>query len=166
KRLILHAQDPYQWDRALETQNQAESEFERQVLHRLLSAGYRVTPQWEVGAYRIDMVVEGGGQRLAIECDGDRWHPPEKLDQDMARQAILERLGWHFLRIRGTQFFRYPDDTMQNIFDRLAAEGITPQNTASILQTGRNTPNTEIKEWIIRRAEEIRRGWPDIDTFR
>lgn len=58
----------------------------------------------EVGADRIDFVIEGGGKRLAVECDGERWHGPEKLADDMARQAIPERPGWCFARIRGSQF--------------------------------------------------------------
>jgi very-short-patch-repair endonuclease len=51
------------------------------------------------GAYRIDMVVEGEGDvRLAIECDGDEYHGPDKWADDMNRQRILERAGWVFWR--------------------------------------------------------------------
>ena len=60
RRLIEHSRDPQALLRAMEEQGrQTESEFERLVLERLLSAGYRVRPQWLVGAYRIDLVVEG-----------------------------------------------------------------------------------------------------------
>ncbi|MGI9861921.1 DUF559 domain-containing protein [Moorella naiadis] len=90
-----------------------QSEFEREVMRRLVNCGYRVQAQWPVGYYRIDLVVKGKGRRLAIECDGDRYHPLEKLEEDMARQAILERLGWRFVRIRGSHFFRDPDGAMQ-----------------------------------------------------
>jgi very-short-patch-repair endonuclease len=37
--------------------------------------------------------VEGKTKRLAVECDGERWHTPEQLNSDLERQAILERLG-------------------------------------------------------------------------
>ena len=41
------------------------------------------------------MVVEGDNDsRLAIECDGDRFHGPDRWDSDMRRQRILERAGW------------------------------------------------------------------------
>ena len=70
------------------------------------------------------MVVVGGERRLAIECDGDRYHPLEKLAEDMDRQAILERLGWTFARIRGSAFFRNPDEAMQPVFEKLAAMDI------------------------------------------
>jgi virulence-associated protein VapD len=74
------------------------------------------------------MVVEGGGRRLAIECDGDRYHPIEKLADDMDRQAILERLGWQFVRIRGSAFFRNQEIAMQQVFKRLEELEIPPES--------------------------------------
>jgi hypothetical protein len=75
RRLIEHAQDPGALLRMLEEkEKRTESPFERDVLKRLLAAGYRVTPQWKVGSRRIDLVVEGNARRLAVECDGDRYH--------------------------------------------------------------------------------------------
>jgi very-short-patch-repair endonuclease len=82
-----------------------ESPFEAEVFKILSAKGFKVRPQWQVGAYRIDLVVEGGGKRLAVECDGERWHY-DKAEEDLARQALLERLGWIFVRIRGSVFYR------------------------------------------------------------
>lgn len=162
RQLIVHAQDPEAGSRKLEQQGaRVESEFEKQVLRQLLQAGYRVTPQWKVGAYRIDLVVEGGGKRLAVECDGDRWHPPEKLEQDMERQAILERLGWRFVRIRGSQFFRAPDQAMAPVFERLNQLEISPEESRDI-ETSANLDDFELKERVVRRAAEIRREWSEI----
>jgi len=104
-----------------------ESPFERDVLKRLTAAGYRVKSQWQVGYFRIDMVIEGAGKRLAVECDGDRYHPLEKLAEDMERQSILERLGWQFVRIRGSAFFRNPELAMRPVFARLNELGIAPE---------------------------------------
>lgn len=74
-----------------------ESGFERDVYSSLVDLGYRVTPQVKSGAYRIDMVVEGANDtRLAIECDGDEFHGPDRWPADMRRQRILERAGWVF----------------------------------------------------------------------
>jgi hypothetical protein len=75
------------------------------------------------------MVVQGNGKRLAVECDGDRWHPIEKLSEDMDRQAILERLGWVFARIRGSAFFRDSKAAMLPVFERLEELGIAPHGT-------------------------------------
>lgn len=101
--MIEYAQNPQARLRARDALlARAESEFERQVMRRLLAAGYHVTPQCKVGSYRIDLVVSGGGRRIALECDGDRWHPVEKIPADMERQAVLERIGWRFIRLRGS----------------------------------------------------------------
>jgi very-short-patch-repair endonuclease len=127
-KLLHHAKDPLASLRSFNQEvGKTESPFEREVLRRLTSAGFRVKSQWQVGYYRIDMVVEGGGKRLAVECDGDRYHPVEKLADDMDRQAILERLGWEFVRIRGSAFYRNPDLAMKGVFERLEDLGITPE---------------------------------------
>jgi very-short-patch-repair endonuclease/cellulose biosynthesis protein BcsQ len=102
----------------------AESLFEKLVMERLVREGYQVLGQWEVGYYRLDMVVVGNGKRLAIECDGDRWHGPDKRDSDLERQSVLERLGWKFARIRGSIFFRDPVSAMVPVLEKLEALGI------------------------------------------
>lgn len=161
RKLIEHAKDPYTLVRLLDAKEQhTESEFEKQVLRRLVQASYRVIPQWPVGAYRIDLVVEGNGKRLAVECDGDRWHPREKLEEDMARQAILERLGWRFVRIRGSQFFRNPEQALEVVFSRLQALDIpTEGNNGAGSDAGRE--GEALKERIERRAAELRREWAE-----
>lgn len=161
RRLIQHAKDPEALLRLLDTQEKrAESEFEKLVLRRLVQAGYRVTPQCSVGAYRIDMMIQGDGKRLAVECDGDRWHPPEKLQEDMGRQAILERLGLRFVRIRGSQFFRDPDKAMEPVFTRLQGLEIQPEGS-EVTVSGQNIGIEELKERIIRRAAELRQQWAE-----
>lgn len=159
RRLIEHAQNPTALLRAFEEKEpKTESPFERDVLKRLVTSGYSVTPQWKVGSRRIDMVVEGLGRRLAVECDGDRYHPLEKLGEDMERQAVLERLGWIFVRIRGSVFFRDPDRAMKPVFDKLADLEILPCAADSSASTA-NTSVTELNDRVIRRAEEIRNEW-------
>jgi very-short-patch-repair endonuclease len=129
-RLLQHVKDPLASLRAFdEAAQRTESPFEREVLANLTSAGYRVRPQWQVGYFRIDMVVEGGGKRLAIECDGDRFHPIDKLAEDVERQAILERLGWKFVRIRGSVFYRDSELAMRPVFSRLKELGIPPEQS-------------------------------------
>ena len=82
-----------------------ESWFEVDVALELLRRGYRIRPQVEVAGYRIDLVLEGLYGRLAIECDGDMWHGPERHEYDMYRQRQLERAGWTFVRIRESEFY-------------------------------------------------------------
>ena len=75
-----------------------DSQFERDIFGIVVGKGFHVRTQVCVGdpanhRYRIDLVVEGMQGRLAVECDGDEWHGPDRYEQDMARQRDLERDG-------------------------------------------------------------------------
>jgi len=158
-RLIQHAENPQSITNALETASlKAESPFERMVMADLIQAGFRVTPQWEVGAYRIDMIIEGKNNRIALECDGDRFHPPEKLADDIQRQLVLERLGWKFIRIRGTEYFRDPKKAMNRVFGELAALGIEKLGPAGDSAVGVVGPS-ELRKRILNRAFQLREQW-------
>jgi len=161
RRLIEHALDPSAWERELErTLAQVDprsKEFEGRVVRRLLAANFRVLPQYRVGGYRIDIVITGSGKRLAVECDGERFHGPEKLQEDMERQAILERLGWQFIRIRGSVFFRDEDRAMLPVFQRLEELGIAPELDQT--NGSKTAEDDAVTQRIIRRAEELRRQW-------
>ncbi|MFF4346238.1 AAA domain-containing protein [Streptomyces sp. NPDC001530] len=114
-----------------------DSLFEQRVFLALRKRGYRVRPQYPVGRYRIDLVVEGGTKRLAVECDGDAFHNEENADADAARQRELERVGWTFVRIRGSRFFLDPDRALEPLWlelDRLGIESTNekPKPTAAI----------------------------------
>jgi very-short-patch-repair endonuclease len=108
-----------------------ESNFERDVLARLLSRGYRVRPQVGALGYRIDLVVEGAGDhRLAVECDGDKYHGPERWADDMRRQRVLERVGWRFWRCWASSFTIDPDACMADLFATLERLQIHPLGEA------------------------------------
>jgi very-short-patch-repair endonuclease len=151
RRLIEHALDPASAMRKLEEgAGRPESDLERRVLEQLSSRGFRVLPQWKVGKYRIGLVVQGAKSRLAIECDGDRYLPLERIPEAMARQAVLERLGWKFERIRGSEFLVDPERAMAPVWRRLEALGIAP--------LGKTSPAAEsaLVEEVVRSAREIR----------
>ena len=91
-KVIRHFKDPM--PRADEVVGElidlCQSGFERDVFTRLAGLGYCITPQVGVGSWSIDLVVEGeNDRRLAIELDGDKWHPPEKWLDDMLRQRAM-----------------------------------------------------------------------------
>ena len=104
-----------------------EFNFERDLMRKLLERGYRAQGQVGSLGFRIDMVVEGADRtRLAVECDGDRFHGPEQWRQDMQRQRVLERVGWRFWRCFASSFYRDPDGVMNDLFDMLTRMGIEP----------------------------------------
>lgn len=85
-----------------------ESWFEVDVYNQIVNKGLSVIPQYEVakGKYRIDLVaIFHDGTKIAIECDGDKWHGPEEYKNDILRQRVLERCGWQFFRVRGYEYY-------------------------------------------------------------
>src|SRR6185312_7179251 len=104
-----------------------QSGFERDVLTRLLDLGYRVQPQVKVGPYSIDLVVEGADdRRLAIELDGDQYHGPERWADDLARQRVMERVGWRFWRCWGSSFRLDSEACIADLITTLNELGIRP----------------------------------------
>jgi len=104
-----------------------ESPLERALFDWLTQRGYRVIPQVQVGAWRVDLVVEGAGDaRLAIECDGDKHHRAEQWTQDMRCQRALERVGWTIWRCFAASFARRPEAVLRELAAALAQEGIEP----------------------------------------
>jgi len=159
RQLIEHAEDPARLMRALEEKDKrTQSNFEREVMKRLAAAGYRVTPLWKIGTFRIDLVVEGDGKRLAIECDGDRYQQLEKLPEDMERQSVLERMGWTFTRIRSSEFLRNPARAMKPVFEKLETMEIPPADDSTEAESRTQISHDAI-ERVVRRAEELRRNW-------
>lgn len=113
--------------KASKIEEASDSPFEAAVAKALVEKGYHIVQQWQVGAYYIDMIAICGKKRIAIECDGERWHSGDKIREDMERQAILERLGWRFIRIRGSEYYRNPAQTIERVVSELIAAGIQPE---------------------------------------
>jgi very-short-patch-repair endonuclease len=81
---------------------QAQSEFEAQVIQELAKQGVKATSQYPSCGYFIDIVAEANEQRVAVECDGEVWHLDEHGElklEDVQRQEILERAGWTVVRV-------------------------------------------------------------------
>lgn len=156
KRLIEYAIDPHAADfQHEEIEKRSESPFESAVAKSLADRGYHLVQQWKVGAYRLDMVALCGKKTVAIECDGERWHSgEEKIREDMERQTILERLGWRFIRIRGSEYFRCPEKTIERVVSELKKFGIEPES-ANNESMDVNVRNTELLERVENRAAQI-----------
>lgn len=129
KKLLSHFSTPFVQDEndVADKRKRCESPFEREIYDVLTERGYRVFPQVPVGEFRIDMVVEGNlDNRLAIECDGDRYHGLDKWDDDMRRQRILERAGWRFWRCFASTFVMNRQDIIEDLLATLEGFGIEP----------------------------------------
>ncbi len=117
----------------------------------LIDRGYHLEQQRSVGAYRLDMVAVCGGRAVAIECDGERFHSGEsKIREDMERQTILERLGWRFIRIRGSEYYREPGKCMERVCRELEAFGIAPER-----EIAEQKPDTDLLTRVKAHAQQL-----------
>ena len=113
-------------------------------------------------------MVEGeGGKRVAIQCDGDRRQPAEALPEVMERQLTLERLGWKFIRLRASEFFRDPEAGLKKLFGRLKEAGIAAIGPVTAEETANTNRGEELKKKVLQRAQMIKTRWkniPDVPT--
>jgi very-short-patch-repair endonuclease len=131
--LLTHFSKPMavSTEEAQELISRCESGFEREVFTELTQRGYRVIPQVKSNSYRLDMVVEGENDtRLAIECDGDEFHGPDRWAQDTLRQRVLERAGWTFWRCFASTWVLRKDEIVAELLGHLTAMGIGPVGSA------------------------------------
>ncbi|WP_420750299.1 AAA domain-containing protein [Rhodococcus sp. O3] len=101
--------------------------FEQEVFLDIVARGYHVNPQVEVNGHFIDLVVTGSAGRLAVACDGDRWHTgPDRQRAELERERELQRSGWRFWRIRESDYYFDSVASMAGLWGELERRGITP----------------------------------------
>ncbi|NMA75311.1 MAG: AAA family ATPase [Bacteroidales bacterium] len=128
-KLLQYCKEPYRVQKEIdEVKDDFDSKFEEDVFRIIRARGYRVIPQVKVGSVgkRIDLVIEGMRNRLAVECDGDYWHGLDKWEEDIERQRVLERVGWTFWRVRGSQFYLDREKALESLWEKLDEMGISP----------------------------------------
>jgi hypothetical protein len=69
--------------------------------------------------------------KLAVECDGDAWHGPDRYEHDLARQRDLERCGWRFFRIRESEFYTDRPAVLARLWNTLQELDIHPSGWVS-----------------------------------
>lgn len=153
-----------------EIEQKADSPFEVSIATALADRGYHLVQQWKVGSYRLDIVAVCGKKKVAIECDGEKWHSgEEKIREDMERQTILERLGWRFIRIRGSEYYRDPEKTICRVTEELKSFEIYPEESESV--NTEETRHTELLDRVKSRAAEflandsVSKDYVDIQTI-
>ena len=110
-----------------------ESWFEVDVGLELLRKDFNVLSQHDVAGKRIDLVVEGGHARLAIECDGDHWHGADRYEHDMQRQRQLERCGWEFVHVRESALYSNKVAALEQLWRALEERDIFPTSSLTVV---------------------------------
>lgn len=124
-----------------------ESWFEVDVFNDIVSRGYNVIPQYEVamGRYRIDLVaILKNGIKIAIECDGDKYHGEEQFHNDLLRQRVLERCGWQFFRIRGFEYYSNREKALEHLWAILNSNNGDEENSIVSKYQQENTEEKDL----------------------
>jgi len=90
--------------------------FEEDVLKELKDLNIEVTPKVKVGKYEIDFVIKAK-HKIAIECLGSKREEKYSWKESFERQHTLERVGWRFYKVRSSEFYLNPKETIKRLYD-------------------------------------------------
>jgi len=129
-----------------EQRQKCQSDFERDVFDALTNRAPDLVIRTQVEAlgYSIDIVLQDDdGHRLAVECDGDRWHTSDsQVRSDLYRQRTLETIGWRFHRFLASEWYDDPQRHVDAILAALASvvrssvKARRPSETVSTSRSG------------------------------
>ena len=74
------------------------------------------------------------------------------IASDMERQTILERIGWKFIRLRGSEYYSDKENSMKRVIEDLNQLDIYPEESESKTQ---DRGDTELLERIKRCTSEM-----------
>jgi hypothetical protein len=81
----------------------------------------------------------------------------------------LERLGWNFIRVRGSEFLRHPTDALKKIQQRLKKFEIQPLGFFSTdpkkQEAQKEAQSKELLQQVIDRAKMIQTHWKDVPSI-
>lgn len=127
-----------------------DSEFEAQVMRRLVERGWDIHLQVGISKFRIDLAVvdprKPGRYLAGVECDGATYHSSATArDRDIVRQSVLENLGWAILRIWSTEWWNDADSEVERIHGALLSLSEIPFPEHSADDVGFD-PSTTVDE--------------------
>ena len=129
------------------------------VAAALRAQGYSLRQHMLVGTMDLPLVVEGDGCRALLVTQGEHWVDSiQAAAEERYNQAILERLGWQFIRVRGSEWYLDPEAALQKLCGSLAEAGIKPQAEAAA-PADSEAARTELLTYVRGAAEKIRAKW-------
>jgi very-short-patch-repair endonuclease len=133
-----------------------ESAFEKSLNDRLVELGYGAQPKYRVGEFEVDFMIEGDdGTKAVISCEGDRIVSETAILSRMERQLTLERLGWHFIHLRASDYLSDESRAMRKLVRKLASLKIEPMSEKPA-DAAPKVQRVDLRDKIMKRAEMIR----------
>lgn len=154
RRLIEHCITAPQ-QAAPTTQSTGATPLHRDVRTWLAARGYQAFPQWPVGTCVVDLAVRQGGRYVAIRCEGGRELSDDEARQAMEKQTLLQRLGWPFVHVRASAFYRDEEAAMRPVVEALESAGIR----AAAAAPTKAATGPDLITRVLKRVPEIRWAW-------
>lgn len=98
-------------------------EFEGYIKQLIEAQGFSVEAHKKDGTLLTGLIVSHGGKKVRVICDSEKWQEEIELEEEMNRQAILERLGWQFIYLSATAFYADEDESTAKLIKQVE-EGI------------------------------------------
>jgi len=95
------------------------SKFQKDVYELIKNKGYSIEYDIKLGQYKIDFVIEGIKNRVAVVCDGDINIENYNWEENIERKLELEKLGWTFCRIRKSEFYYNQKKAVERLWNEL-----------------------------------------------
>ena len=135
------------------------SPLSQSVSQSLRQCGYHVEERWMVGSCCIDIAVMSQGRRVAVVCDGESWDGTgSTAAENSKKQAVLERLGWKFFHVKGSEYYLDPSKAMVRLAKEFSRNDILPEGeeagTISLSEQ-----REELRERVFALAENLRKEW-------
>lgn len=88
-----------------------------------------ITPQFEVGGFRVDFLIQffskrNQWERLVVECDGHDFHERTKRQaaRDRARDRHMQAAGLTVFRFTGSEIFEAPVKCVEQVYQWLRSK--------------------------------------------
>jgi superfamily I DNA and/or RNA helicase/very-short-patch-repair endonuclease len=95
------------------------SGFKNDVFRAIEKRGFKVKSDVKIGKYKIDFVVEGSFNRIAVDCCGEDTVFCSNWEENHHRRMTLQRVGWKFFILRESEFYYSPENTIDKILHHL-----------------------------------------------
>lgn len=120
-------------------------ELTEAVANDLSAQHYHLIKNRLIGNYRLDIVVTYMQEKVAIQCDSIDAYSNIDIAAKVQLQIVLERLGWRFIHIRGSEYYLHPQKTVEDVTKKLQAFGILPSIQPD---------NSQLKQILLREIQK------------
>lgn len=99
-------------------------EFEAFIKEKLEEKGFKVEGHTSSGHILTGLIVSKNNHKVRVVCDSEKWQEEMELDEEMSKQAVLERIGWQFIYLSATHFYTDEKRSLKDLVEQLEEKGL------------------------------------------